>query len=761
MSQFPGDEGSKFLAGTLGGPGYGEFPLGSAGPRIDPRDPRYIPPPQPGSGTNLDGLESLLRMPNPGFDGDMIPHPQPPRMDVGEPVRPPLGSIVARPGIMPGEMDFPRPRFPDPMPRFPEPTPMPRPMPGQPDQRMPPRPPGAGSLFDTPDKNDYNRLLANAYQDQYRNAPSPYAAQADYLMNRPVFDRGPRTDDPMFAFRAKDDPFAAMRRQQPVRDEANAAAAAAAKAQQDKLAADEAAAAQAALDATTAEEAAAAKAEQERIAAEKAIAAQAETDRVAAEAAAAQAAETAAAAAAQEEAAAAAAATQAAAEAESLRIAQEAEAQRQAALQARLDAMEGQFGDFTGRFGNFDPATIQANIAAAQAASAANAATIADTPAVDPDLAARIAEMQGQFGDFSGILDGFDPAALQANIAAAQASADANSATIADTPAVNPDLAARIAEMQGQFGDFSGRFNNFDPAALRAQIEGLSLGDGAGIGNEGGATAPGFVAPTDRTVQKSREGIVNRDLGGMDKDAIRARIEALQGGTPSPKIDPESLFSDPGLGGGRAPTPAPRVDNPRVMPGPVPGPAPVVPRPGTVPKPKIDPDSLFSDPGLGGGPVPRPGPAPRVDNPRVMPAPVPGPAPVVPSAPSGDFQSNVDFMNQMATKNAQVGSDGQAVMPSFTYDAATNEYVRDSSAFGLTGDAAITRYSPEEFQQEFGRTLSKQGSAAPKPKTMPKSAPKVIAGPKPKVIVDPVNPKPKPVPRGKITDRRKAKRGRR
>ena len=648
MSQFPGDEGSKFLAGTLGGPGYGEFPLGSAGPRIDPRDPRYIPPPQPGSGTNLDGLESLLRMPNPGFDGDMIPHPQPPRMDVGEPVRPPLGSIVARPGIMPGEMDFPRPRFPDPMPRFPEPTPMPRPMPGQPDQRMPPRPPGAGSLFDTPNKNDYNRLLANAYQDQYRNAPSPYAAQADYLMNRPVFDRGPRTDDPMFAFRAKDDPFAAMRRQQPVRDEANAAAAAAAKAQQDKLAADEAAAAQAALDATTAEEAAAAKAEQERIAAEKAIAAQAETDRVAAEAAAAQAAETAASAAAQKEAADAAAATQAAAEAESLRIAKEAENQRQADLQARLAAMEGQFGDFNGRFGNFDPAAIQANIAAAQAASAANAATIADTPAVDPDLQSRI---------------------------------DA---------------------MQGQLGDFSGRFGGFDPAALRAQIEGLSLGDGAGIGNEGGATAPGFVAPTDRTVQKSREGVVGRNLGGMDKDAIRARIDALQGGTP---------------------------------------------------KPQIDPSSLFSDPGLGGGPVPRPGPAPRVDNPRVMPAPAP--------APSGDFQSNVDFMNQMATQNAQVGSDGQAVMPSYSYDPATNEYVRDSSAFGLTGDTAITRYSPEEFQQEFGRTLSKQGSAAPKPKTMPKSAPKVIAGPKPKVIVDPVNPKPKPVPRGKITDRRKTKRGRR
>jgi hypothetical protein len=46
MSQFPGDKGSEFLAGTLGGPGYGEFPLGSAGPRVDTSDPRYRAPPQ-------------------------------------------------------------------------------------------------------------------------------------------------------------------------------------------------------------------------------------------------------------------------------------------------------------------------------------------------------------------------------------------------------------------------------------------------------------------------------------------------------------------------------------------------------------------------------------------------------------------------------------------------------------------------------------------------------------------------------------------
>ena len=122
---------------------------------------------------------------------------------------------------------------------------------------------------------------------------------------------------------------------------------------------------------------------------------------------------------------------------------------------------------------------------------------------------------------------------------------------------------------------------------------------------------------------------------------------------PKPQIDPASLYSDPNLGdvaggaggydgmmGGTA-TNGMNINPPR---------SDLIPQPQSyVRKPQIDPDSLFSDPGLGGGPVPRPGPAPRVDNPRVMPAPVPGPAPVVPSAPSGDFQSNVDFMNQMAT----------------------------------------------------------------------------------------------------------------
>ena len=37
--------GGGGMFGTLGGPGYGEFPLGTAGPRVDPSDPAYGTPP--------------------------------------------------------------------------------------------------------------------------------------------------------------------------------------------------------------------------------------------------------------------------------------------------------------------------------------------------------------------------------------------------------------------------------------------------------------------------------------------------------------------------------------------------------------------------------------------------------------------------------------------------------------------------------------------------------------------------------------------
>ena len=76
-----------------------------------------------------------------------------------------------------------------------------------------------------------------------------------------------------------------------------------------------------------------------------------------------------------------------------------------------------------------------------------------------------------------------------------------------------------------------------------------------------------------------------------------------------------------------------------------------------------------------------------------------------------DNYANVGFMNQMAEQNAQVDSEGNSIFPTFSYDPKTNEYVRDSSAFGLTGDSAITRYSPEDFFAQYGRTLGKMPSA--------------------------------------------------
>jgi len=41
------------MAGTLGGPGYGEYPLGSAGPRVPPSSPNYVPPPRASGGSGI------------------------------------------------------------------------------------------------------------------------------------------------------------------------------------------------------------------------------------------------------------------------------------------------------------------------------------------------------------------------------------------------------------------------------------------------------------------------------------------------------------------------------------------------------------------------------------------------------------------------------------------------------------------------------------------------------------------------------------
>ena len=41
------------MAGTMGGPGYGEYPLGTAGPRVPPSSPNYVPPPRASGGSGV------------------------------------------------------------------------------------------------------------------------------------------------------------------------------------------------------------------------------------------------------------------------------------------------------------------------------------------------------------------------------------------------------------------------------------------------------------------------------------------------------------------------------------------------------------------------------------------------------------------------------------------------------------------------------------------------------------------------------------
>ena len=76
------------------------------------------------------------------------------------------------------------------------------------------------------------------------------------------------------------------------------------------------------------------------------------------------------------------------------------------------------------------------------------------------------------------------------------------------------------------------------------------------------------------------------------------------------------------------------------------------------------------------------------------------------SPPANPFQANVDFMNNIAQENALEGG----ASPSYSFDPQTGQYAVDSSSYGLTGDAAITYYSPAEFESEFGRALGKMPS---------------------------------------------------
>jgi hypothetical protein len=341
--------------------------------------------------------------------------------------------------------------------------------------------------------------------------------------------------------------------------------------------------------------------------------------------------------------------------------------------------------------------------------------------------------MQGELGGFGRRFEGFDPAAIQANIAAAKAAADANAATIADTPAVDPGMQARIDAMQGELGGFGRRFEGFDPAALRAQIEGLSLGAGAGAG-AGSATPPGFVAPTDTTVQKSREGVVGRNLGEMDNDAIRARIDALQNGTPSPTGGP-SPSGNNFLEGLSQQPPMDENTRRRVESG--------MDGKGTDNrKPYVDPSSLFSDPGLGGGGSSEP-PLRQAKpfEPKLM-----------PGISQGPVIEGPGFTNP--TPKSTSASENWA-----------DAYVEQYPEWDDTQKAEARAWAVENYNRKDGEEgtmpswmmdsdFLKGFEAANK--TRPKPKPK----PKPKVISDPVKPKKKAVPQGKITDRRTKRRGR-
>ena len=61
------------MAGTLGGPGYGEFPLGTAGPRVSPSDPSYRPPPPRTSGGSRVGTGPIT---DETFYGDPSERPE-------------------------------------------------------------------------------------------------------------------------------------------------------------------------------------------------------------------------------------------------------------------------------------------------------------------------------------------------------------------------------------------------------------------------------------------------------------------------------------------------------------------------------------------------------------------------------------------------------------------------------------------------------------------------------------------------------------
>ena len=73
------------MIGTLGGPGYGEFPLGTAGPRVDPSDPAYRAPPGNRSMDELTNRNLELQQNQTNQFQQNLPPPPPPLSIPGTP----------------------------------------------------------------------------------------------------------------------------------------------------------------------------------------------------------------------------------------------------------------------------------------------------------------------------------------------------------------------------------------------------------------------------------------------------------------------------------------------------------------------------------------------------------------------------------------------------------------------------------------------------------------------------------------------------
>lgn len=100
---------SQLRIGTMGGPGYGEFPLGTAGPRIDPSDPRYVPPPPGGNRIVSPTPTGMPVAQSTGFTDvgpvDVAPPPAPPVVSAPAPAP----TVVSNPAPAPAPALAPAP----------------------------------------------------------------------------------------------------------------------------------------------------------------------------------------------------------------------------------------------------------------------------------------------------------------------------------------------------------------------------------------------------------------------------------------------------------------------------------------------------------------------------------------------------------------------------------------------------------------------------------------------------------------------------